>query len=222
MHGPAPELPASRRFASERLVEISSGNARLVRAGARLDGRAADFGRAFWNLLETEAPLSVAALRTHGIREIHYVDRYLLTPLSLRLLFEVIRKAPGGKSATVRISSARASRTEIRSWAIFHNYVEDAVRRAVLEALLPGARVDIRHRTELPHERSFRFRLGDGRVTTVLLDQGFGAWRTRGAPPHDFTAEPAGQARSLKSLNFEVGVETGQEAPIVLEEGISG
>ena len=92
------------------------------------------------------------------------------------------------------------------------------MRRAVLKELLPDARIDIRDKLELPHERSFKLRLGDGRTTTILLDQGVGAWRVRGTPRHDFGADPAKQARSLKSLNFRVGVEAGREVPIVLEE----
>ena len=218
VRGPAPELPVVRNFASEKLVTLSSGNARIIRTEARLDGRVADFGRAFWKLLETEAPLTVAALHEHGVHEVTYIDRYLLTPLALRLLGEVTRRIPGRKAASLNISTARLSRTEHQGWAVFHTFFEDAIRHAVLKEMFPDARIDIRDKAELPHERSFKLRLGDGRSTIILLDQGFGAWRAHGAPKHDFTATPARQARDLKSLNFTVGVEVGREAPIVLEE----
>ena len=101
---------------------------------------------------------------------------------------------------------------------MFHTFPADATRGAVLEALLSNAQIDIREKAELPHARSLALRLGDGRNITILLDQGFGAWRTGGAPKHDFSAKPAQQARSLKSLNFTIGVESGCQAPIVLEE----
>lgn len=218
VHGPASELPITENFASEQLVTLSSGNARIIRAGARLDGWIADFGDAFWTLLETEAPLAIAALWDHGVREATYVDRYLLTPLALRLLVEVVSKVPGRRAASLNVSTARLSRTELQGWAIFHTFPEDAMRRAVLKELLPDARIDIRNKSELPHERSLRLFLGDGRTTTILLDQGFGAWRAHGTPRYDFSDGSAKQARSLKSLNFGVGVEAGREAPIVLEE----
>ena len=218
VHGSAPELPTIRNFSSEKLVELSSGNAQIIRAGARLDGRVGKFGRAFWKLLEENAPLTIAALRKHGVREAVYVDRYLLTPLTLRLLADVVRKMPGKKPVSLKISTARLSRAEREGWAVFHTFPEDVVRCNVLKELLPDACIDIRARSEIPHDRSFNIRLGDGRQATILLDQGFGMWRATGAPRHDFTAEPARQARSLKKLDFTVGVETGRKALIVLEE----
>ncbi len=213
-----PELPETGSLANKDLVTLSSGNARIVRVGARLDGRAASFGRAFWKLLGDEAPSTIAALRKHGVREATYVDRYLLTPLALRLLFEVIRKMPGSEEASLNILTARVSRAERQGWAVFHTFVEDAKRRIVLKNLLPDAEIDIRDKSALPHERSLELCLNDDRNMTILLDQGFGAWRADGAPRHDFAAEPDRQARSLQSLDFTVGVREGSEVPIVLED----
>ncbi len=218
VRGPMPELPETGSLANKDLVTLSSGNARIVRVGARLDGRAASFGRAFWKLLGDEAPSAIAALRKHGVREATYVDRYLLTPLALRLLFEVIRKMPGSEEASLNILTARVSRAERQGWAVFHTFVEDAKRRIVLKNLLPDAEIDIRDKSALPHERSLELCLNDDRNMTILLDQGFGAWRADGAPRHDFAAEPDRQARSLQSLDFTVGVREGSEVPIVLED----
>lgn len=218
VQGSIPELPASKALASSRLVELSSGNAHLIRLGVRLNGRVASFGRTFWKLLTEEAPLTVEAIRTHKVHAATYTDRYLLTPLALRLLFEVVRKMPGSEAASLCISTARLSRPERRGWTVFHTFADDATRRTVLEALLPNARIDFRGKSELPHARSFTLRLGDGRNITILLDQGLGAWRAQGAPKHDFNVAPAQQALSLKSLNFTIGVEPGCDVPIVLEE----
>ena len=218
VQGPPPELPVPNTLATTRLVELSSGNAYLIRLGVRLNGRVASFGNAFWKLLTEEAPLTVAAIRTHKVHSVTYTDRYLLTPLALRLLFEVIRKMPESAATSLCVSTARLSRLERRRWAVLHPFADDAARRAVLQALLPNARIDVRGKPDLPHARSFTFRLGDGRNITILLDQGFGAWRALGAPKHDFSAAPDRQARLLKSLNFSVGVEPEFEVPIVLEE----
>ena len=218
VQGPAPRLPASTRVATDQFIAPSAGNARLIRARDRLDGRAADFGQAFWKLLAAEAPSSVAALRAHKVRSATYTDRYLLTPLALRLFVEVIRKMPGAKAASLGVSTARVTGARRREWAIFHTFSEDATRAAVLEVLLPRAQIELRDKVELPHARSLVLRLGDNRTVTILLDQGFGAWRAQGAPRHDFSLEPAKQARLLRSLDIVIGVEAGREAPIVLEE----
>ena len=116
------------------------------------------------------------------------------------------------------VSTAHLARPGRRGWAVFHAFADDATRRTVLQALLPNAQIDLRGKAELPHARSFTLRLGDGRNITILLDQGFGAWRAPGAPKYDFGADPAKQAGLLKSLDFTIGVEPGSEAPIVLEE----
>ena len=218
VQGPSPDLPAPKTLASTRLIELTSGNARLIRLGVRLDGRVTSFGRTFWKLLTEEVPLTVAAIRTHKIQAVTYTDRYLLTPLALRLMFEVVRKMPGSEETNLFVSTARISSPERRGWTIFHTFADDATRRAVLQALLPNAQIDVRGKSELPHARSFALRLGDGRSITILLDQGFGAWRARCAPKHDFSADAAKQAQVLKSLDFVIGVEPGFEVPIVLEE----
>ena len=218
VQGPSPDLPAPKTLASSRLVELSSGNARLIRLGVRLDGRVASFGCTFWKLLAEEAPLMVAAIRTHKIQTVTYTDRYLLTPLALRLMFEVVRRMPRSEEMNLFVSTARIFSPERQRWAIFHTFADDAIRRAVLQALLPNAQIEIRGKSELPHARSFALRLGDDRNMTILLDQGFGAWRAQGAPKHDFNADAAKQARYLKSLDFVIGVERGFDVPIVLEE----
>ena len=216
--GPAPDLPTTQTFASDRLVELSSGNARLIRVGKRLDGPVNAFGRTFWKLLANEAPLVIPAIQQYKVLAITYTDRYLLTPLSMRLLVEVIRQMPNSKAASINVLTGRYINTERQSWAVFHVFDDDAVRCDVLGAMLPGAQIDVRDKTKLPHARSFKLHLGDGRNLTILLDQGFGAWRADGAPRHDFSTDPAKQARSLKSMSFMIGVEAGCEAPIVLEE----
>ena len=230
VQGSAPELPATRGLAADRLATAFSGNAHFVAVRDRLDGRPARFGTTFWKVLASEAPLAVGALRTYGVREVTYVDRYLRSPLAFRLLVEVIRCTPGasgGNPARLHISTARRTREELERvadrprWAVYHDFTNDKMCRDVLQAMLPGAEIDVRGKAELPHERSLGLRLGDGRCTTILLDQGFGAWRTSretGPPRHDFGAEPSRQARSLLAMDFKITVEAGREAPIVLTE----
>ena len=166
--------------------------------------------------------MTVAAIRAHKVHAVTYTDRYLLTPLALRLLVEVVRMMPGAGATSLYVSTARLSRPQRRGWAVFHTFADDATRRNVLQALLPNAQIDLRGKAELPHARSFALGLGDGRNVTILLDQGFGAWRAQGVPKYDFSADPAKQVRLLKSLDFAIGVEPDAEAPIVLEQKLRG
>ena len=62
--------------------------------------------------------------------------------------------------------------------------------------------------------------LGDGSRVTLLLDQGFGAWRAEGELRHNFSNDPAAQARALRAASFRVVVEPKSQVPIILEDGM--
>ena len=59
--------------------------------------------------------------------------------------------------------------------------------------------VDIRTtaRSDLPHARVMRLIAGDGKRLEIMLDQGFGYWRTQRGPAFDFNRFPAAQAAAL-------------------------
>ena len=220
VRGPMPALPDMHDIESGRLVPLSSGNAWLLRLANHLDGPVTQFGRRFWNLVGRESPRVLDAMKMHGVSLADYTDRYLVTPLSMRLLFEVLAAMPGrGERDEVSVTTARLDRYEQVGWAVYHSFAEDLPRRDVLQALLPkGTSVIIRPRADLPHARRLRLVLGDGRQVTLLLDQGFGAWRADGAPRHDFRSGAAQQARVLRGVVFGVHVERGSEAPMIVQE----
>ncbi len=218
VRGDAPELPATTTIDTAKVVAASTGNARMIHARDRLDGFVGGFGRAFWKLLATAVPLTIAALKQHGVAQATYVDRYLTTPLTLRLLSEVLRAMPGAPPAGLTVQTARVSRSTRMPFAVFDSFAADSERQAVLRCLVGDAQIDVRDRQQVPHERTLALRLGDGRIVVVMLDQGFGAWRAVGTPRHEFHADPVRQARAIASARFVVRVAAGREAPIVLSE----
>lgn len=202
----------------DRLVELSSGNARLIRLRDELDGPAAGFGARFWQTMETADPLAVAALRQIGVSEAIYTDRYLLTPLNFRLLHEVLATLPG-KDAGMRIeiATAQLGRSERAGYQAYHPYVDDRERQSVLERLFPGAKVSVLPKAQQPHARSLKLKLSDGRRLQILFDQGFGAWRTSGSARHDFLASPDRQAADIKKSDIRVHVAEKDGAPVIIE-----
>lgn len=218
VRGDVPALSATTRIDTAEIVAASTGNARMIHARDRLDGLVGGFGRAFWKLLASEVPLTIAALRQHGVAQVTYVDRYLTTPLTLRLLSEVLRTMPGAPPPELTVQTARVPRSARVPFAVFDNFAADAERKAVLRCLIGDAHIDVRDRLRVPHERTLTLRLGDGRIMVVMLDQGFGAWRAVGTPRHEFHADPVRQARAIASAKFAVRVDAGREAPIVLSE----
>lgn len=214
--GPAPDVDIGTPVDPMRLVALGTGNARVLWPGAALDGPVAGFGRRFWKFLATHAPLEVEAMSKVGVRRLSYSDRYLVTPLNLRLLIEVLGTAPGATNAGIDIATAPAEPTRNTPRHVFDGFPSDAMRMAVLGMLLPGASIEARPKSSLPHRRGLTIQLEDGRRWLLLLDQGFGAWKADGAPRHDFAAPEARQARNLCDSRFSLRGFSAQGAPIAL------
>lgn len=202
--GPAQVPVQGRRLSAAKLVELGTGNARLLWPGRALDGSASGFAKRFWDWLAREAPLEVGAMRSAGIKRLHYTDRYLLQAYTLRCLADVIRIAPGVKTAKVVVDIAPDDRPPADPRFIHHNFPVGGIRAEVLKALLPNAFVEFRHKPEMPHYRAFAVDLADGRRIEILLDQGFGAWRVKGTVRHDFVAAGTVQARMLSGAEYSL------------------
>lgn len=217
--GPAGPPPTAQDIIADRFVTLSAGNARLIWLGKQLDGPAAGFGSRFWKVLDAADSLAFAALKNSGVTRAIYSDRYLLTPLNLRLLHEVIAALPGRVSSlTLEIETAQNGRPGQTGRMLFHPFAEDEIRRAVLSALFPGAMIAISPKSQQPHARSLTLHLGDGRRLQVLLDQGLGAWRTDGmSSQHDFRATPERQASDIRSANIRIRLGEVQGTPAILD-----
>jgi len=212
--GPWDKVPQTRLIAVEALLRDALGGACLIWVGAALDGPLKGFGSRFWQLIQREAPAAHEALASAGVSSISYSDRYLLTPLSVALLREVLASTPGGTGADVRIALAPADHFARLPCAVYDGYAEDAVRRDVLRRLLPSL---ADRKTELPHHRRLNFAAKNGRCVTILLDQGFGGWRTRGETRYDFTSAPVAQARSIASLDVPLRATETRGTPLTIE-----
>jgi len=216
--GPSPAPVKVTPLSARKLMELGTGNARVLWLGSSLDGPVAGFGTRFWARLSKGASVEIAAMQAQGVACLHYTDRYLLTPVTLALLAEVIAAAPGAADATVTVALAPADRTHPNGWAAFHGFPADATRREVLKALIPEAEVKLCPRkADLPHHRALDVALQDGRRMRLLIDQGFGAWRADGVPRHDFRTQPDVQASSLRQAGIRVSAGDAQSSPISME-----
>jgi DEAD/DEAH box helicase domain-containing protein len=214
--GPAPETPLLQPIDSERLMELSSGDAQRISIGARLDGPVVTFGEAFWKAVTADAPLIMAAIRKHGVASARYTDRYLLTPLNMSLLASVLKATPG--SPKILITTAHLDRRGEPGYLVFHPFAENALREDVMRQLWPSADLSFLAKPETPHARSFKLILKDGREITILLDQGFGGWRSQGAPRHNFTESATKQANAIRSASYKVSADA-CDTPLILWEG---
>ena len=205
-------------ISTERLVALSSGTSHVLTPGAQLHGPAKGFGARFWSWIAAALPLEVAAMRSNGVAALDYCDRYLLTPVTLLLLAEVLDAMPGARKASISVQLAPKLERGVDPWRVYDSFAQDRDRSAVLQAMLPRARVMLAaHKAEMVHRRELAFTLTDGRRYRLLFDQGFGAWRAVGSEiRHDFRADPEMQARRLARAEFWI---EGGEEPLVWDGG---
>ncbi|HEX8912915.1 MAG TPA: helicase-related protein [Humisphaera sp.] len=181
------------------------GHARLELAGAKLGGPVKDFGQRFWREITSAAKsvgnVALAARLTAppaaGVSQltaVDYTDRYLASPLVVRLLHEVLRAlVPLGFGPTTQVVvrtqpvSMRPNREgNFRPTLIGHNFPSDSAQAEALRQALDGLgvpRADLSGR-DVRHARELRLKWSDGQSASVTLDQGLGfvgAVRRRGS-----------------------------------------
>ena len=182
--------------------------AQLLQIGAELDCDLATFGARASKII-ADLLSKCGGWHSAGIAQAYYQDSYVASPLVARLLIDTMKQifARSGASDAALVIATRAPRPNDQRgqpWQIGHDWRDAADQKAVIERLgqLSGVRVSVRQQ-DVPHGRYLSIRFANGSVSTVVLDQGFGAW----APPrhvtvrHDFGADAAAQAKLLGSVN---------------------
>ncbi len=194
----------------EKLLQLDMSNAERLEIGQELDGPVEDFGRRFWKRIRTSRPQTFGGLKDVALTAVRYSDRHLNSPLPARLLFEVLKAMPGLVKPTVLTVSGEIPRrtSDLPSRELHHNWHDpkdrDEVLRVLLRSLNATAEVLSVERKDIPHDRALLLEWEDGLFLRVTLDQGFGAWITSKRLPFDFNALPAGQAKELMKLAYDV------------------
>lgn len=177
--GETPSIRISPRLSAEKVAVHGEGNSIQQNIVHQFDGPISQFGMAFWREIKRLRP---QAIPSEGkILRLVYEDRYLKNPLSLRLLWEVLRKAPGIDTRSEIQIISEVSDPSSYSYMAFHsNWPDPRIRIDVMRELFPGAKIELRQRHMCPHARSLRLEFEGGKQLKVTLDQGFGAWRAIG------------------------------------------
>lgn len=158
---------------------LPASGTRFLELGDTLDGTIAGFGKRFAGAL---LPAIRAAGGTGTLAGIGYTDRYLQSPLVARLLAEALaglRDALGGGATPVRLVTSRLRSNERQPFAPDHDWQDEDDRSEVLRALLQArdfAPELVEHGAD--HGRTMVLRFDGGATVRIVLDQGFGAWRT--------------------------------------------
>jgi hypothetical protein len=184
----------------------------VVEITAGLNGWIEDFGRGFWETVASRSHALDERLRLGKVpMSVGYVDRYLNSPLPVRLMREVLKSLPGIEAgASIRIDTADAVSGSFASspMLISHDWRLVDQRNRVVTTILardfPNRAVfEVRPKRDLPHGRCMRVRFEDGSIA-IRLDQGFGYWATMGSTPFPFSGNLVKQADDLLRAHFKV------------------
>jgi DEAD/DEAH box helicase domain-containing protein len=197
-----------------RLDEVDSerpNQCSVCQIQGELNGSVSDFGKRFWRRLTETTPWLARCLESGPPVSVEYTDRYLMSPLSARLFYEVISKLVGPeKNAPASLPvHLRTMRSEDRRYprCVYHNWADGDSQQQTLASMLKGictSRVELLGRDELAHARVLRVQWADQTVAEIGLDQGMGFMQCAGHTRHDFSATPDAQAASLITYTFNI------------------
>jgi len=210
--------PASFLTEPDRTVVVEVNN--------QLNASVEAFGRSFWNFIEGQSvALGGRVKKKTPLRAIKYSDRYLNSPLPVRLLREVLTNAPGVDGSTVvtlttasQLSNAPSSSPIYlkHDWRLANH--RDSVVQGLFAADFPQRfRLSIKDKRDVAHGRVLRLSYTDGDVV-LHLDQGFGYWTTTAPVQFMFSAAIADQISELRRVLFQVRAVANYASWIALKE----
>lgn len=185
---------------------------RAAAAGDRVRILAADparpirnFGTGFVSRVLKEELDAAGLWKPQQLTALEYYDRYLKAPLPVVLLMRTLvalRDALAKPGATVPLTIVTAPLRDDRYGGaprrLRDNWPDEEDRAEATIALAERCGFEPSYDDgKAPHGRKLVIRYGDGSAAIVLLDQGFGYWRSRGPDHHNFRAGPSAQAKAL-------------------------
>lgn len=221
-----PLAPAPGRvLATSSLRSPIPGTYIAVNVGSTLDGPISAFGQRLLQLVGRAAPILTERLGCEpGLKSVLYSDRYLRSPLSVRMLAEVLRhlgSLPGGigKETTIRVRSTFDDGGQGYT-GLTGNWPTANLQRQVTELVITRAakvtpHVDLGTRHDVVHHRFLQLEWLDGRKAELRFDQGLtGMQAARRAVPFDAGRPAERQATDLLQLAVDLEPKAAGPAPI--------
>lgn len=210
VRAPAGRMPLSAMMDLDSLLPVSG--TQFIELGQDLDGPIADFGR---KLVDALLPAIRAAGGTDVLARIDYNDRYLQSPLVIRLMAEAMAAlrdalAESGNAMDVRLITNRFKRNERQPFAPDHDWQWEEDRADVLEAVLAAKALTATLVEQgAAHGRVMTLSFVGGAVVRLVLDQGFGPWRTPSYAKFDFGVDAQRQADRLMAYSALIAARGG-------------
>ena len=211
-------LISGRSVTLDQVNDLQPNNCKVLFVDGDFDGQITSFGEKFWNATASVSPLLKDLLADGAPSKIVYTDRYLRSPLTARLLHEIISYAVPKPSDMVLDIATTWKRPDRTSNSIRGDWDESSAQKKCLETLFGDYQVSIRIPSDfrvLDHARKLSLYWPDGSGIMLVLDQGVGFLNEKGRVPFDFNLSPSKQAKDLKGKKFEVS-QSGRGVPIYI------
>lgn len=211
---PLKEIPG-RQIQPSSLRQSFAGTLVELKISKELNGPINTFGKRFWQLVTTQVPqLATRFNGTRSIKNIKYVDRYLRSPITIRLLYELIEGLRQSCSlweddTFLKVETAyyrqRFSKTHSD---VCSDWEYEKERNVVLRKVLtiPEIELDliVNSVKEMSHARELILDWNDGASWKMRLDQGLGYWITTSRESFPFDHDLDVQSDQLLELKFNV------------------
>ena len=173
-----------------------------------LDGSIAEFGLRAAKLFIRHLGQANAWPKS-PVKALEYTDPFVASPLVARLLIDscaALVRSSGAEKAELLIVTRPPKVGDGPPRLGVHNWPDGQAQASCISAYAGLTRLPVQIvQREVPHGRYLRITFANGRTAQLVLDQGFGAWRSQGGSAlHDFRAPAQKQALAMRSWNVGV------------------
>lgn len=180
------------------------------------DGSIKSFGERAWEHIFSLVPQLKRYLKNNQpLAAISYNDRYLRSPIVLRLLREFLfplSRFLGGidNQTEITIHTSRLSPNNLRDCRLlFHDWRNSNDRREVLEKVLnikSSPKINEKRNPEMPHARELHLTWQDGTKYKIRFDQGMGYWHVDRQSDASFPFEKPADIQSQHLLKLNINI----------------
>ncbi len=209
-------LGGSLLAAADLRVKPPGSVADVTIVASDVNGTIVGFGERFWARVLKADPALQAKLATGApVKRVIYKDRYVASPLAMRLVVEVMaalrRKTKAMAEAEVSLLTREVKRDKGLNPRYFSNDWEQGVRRSeIFSTSLAGAGmrgdlVEVGY-SQAEHARELLLEWVDGARWKMRMDQGFGFMHAPNSPTFPFRAVERDQGHTLTQIVCNVSV----------------
>lgn len=207
-------VDALSKVSTQNLDGVPTGKLNEIVLSDALRRTIGSVGESFWSEILSVAPEVDERLSAgFPIREVVYQDRYVRSPLSARMVAEVIaslvkRAGIAAEDTRFRVVSTRPYSRHRAPRHVSDDWPTAGEAKKAIEALFAAKGLEVgvvmREVKQVKHPRECRIRWGDGVSWRFRLEQGFGFMRASSSATHNFGDSATKQGRVLAGAKFDV------------------